>query len=210
MTGRHWGNDSFQIVHRPSRTCVFGETSEAELELQLSDSQRPLTLTSFRLVWFIRSDGNMIQRWSYKYFYSGWIISGGSFHFSNVIWLAQGCPTLIVLTQWGTLLGHEWGDPGEEEGWQAFPPDGYPGKFQGGKHVIMTSSKALLKPCTQPIVETFSSILIHSSSPERRLSWHHPIPYCTPRNWVSKKLREWLRVPPLDLVKFQVATDHQS
>lgn len=208
MTGRHWGNDSFQMVHRLSRTCVFGETSEAELELQLSDSQRPLTLTGFRLVWFIRSDGNMIQRWSYKYFYSGWIISGGYFHFPNVIWLAQGYPTFIVLTHWGTLLGHEWGDPGEEEGWQAFPPGGYPGKFQGGKHVIMTPSKALLKPCNtthcgNPFIDANTFIF---SWKEAELT----SPYCTPRNWVSERLREWLRVPPLDLVKFQVDTDHQS
>lgn len=50
--------------------------------------------------------------------------SGGYFHFSNVIWLAQGCPPFIVLTHGGRLLANYWWYPWQEEGCQASPPDG--------------------------------------------------------------------------------------
>lgn len=151
----------------------------AEAELQWSDLQRSLTVAGFCLVWLIRGDANMIQRWFYKTFFFFFLVesSVGCFHFSNVSWLAQGCPAFIVVTHWGRLPADYQRAPREEEGWQAFPPEGYPGKFQRRKHVIMNPGKAIWKPCTQPFLETLSLTLTYSSSLGKRLRWHHPVPF---------------------------------
>lgn len=102
-------------------------------------------------------------------------------------------------------MGRPWGG----RGLAGVPPWWVSWQIPGGKPAVMTSSKALLKPCAWPAVETLSRTLIRASSPGRRLSWHHPVLSCTPRNWVSDRLGEWLNGPHLDLVKLQMDTDHQ-
>lgn len=111
LTLKPW--DDWETLKRwqlPNKSVnLFARTSEQRQSC--SDLQRSLTFADFCLVWLIRGDANMIQRWFYfiRLFFFLVESSVGCFHFSNVIWLAQGCPAFIVVTHWGRLpADYQW------------------------------------------------------------------------------------------------------
>lgn len=144
----------------------------------------------------------------------GWIISGGFFHFSNVIWLAQGSQTLLSWLIEGSCLLMNGETLGRKRIGRHSHLMGILANSREGSmwHDFQRSlNKTLQKTrCGNTFTCINTPALIHSSSPERRPSWHHPVPFCTIRNWVSEMLREWLSIPHLDLMIFQMDTEHRS
>lgn len=134
--------------------------------------------------------------------------------FSNVIWLAQGSQTLLSWLIEGSCLLMNGETRGRKRAGRHSHLMGILENSREGSmwHDFQRSLTKTLQ--TTRCGNTFTCVdtpaLIHSSSPERRLSWHHPVPFCTVRNWVSEMLREWLSIPHLDLMIFQMGTEHQS
>lgn len=140
-----WPGGAEETVHLPPRSWVeldeWGRGGAA-----WSDSQAPSHTHRFPpgLIyqdWCEHDSQVVLEEFLFWLNFIWWL-----FPFSKVIWLAQECPPSVVLTHGGRLLANEWWDPWEEEGWQASPPDGYSGKFQRGKHVMVTPSKSVNTP----------------------------------------------------------------